>query len=237
MELKDFVARQVIPGEPLTAQAWNELVEGLSSVYQYLQATRDVVKVQITNTDLDPKQVRVAATRADAPPVEAVRPVQAGDLHVLSGLETGSYTVQAEADGWKTAQKTVEVGAGPAPVVTFALERIRVAAPRVFGVELRAALSTLGAAGIPVTRVVDVAGKDQPPANPDADARTSLVLLQLPDAGELVDPAVGIQLVIAGKLEPDSVIMPNLDGKTLGQARKILEDLGLVLGTTETLNP
>ncbi len=38
MELRPFIKHTVRPGEPLTAQAWNDVVEGIDGAYQFLQA-------------------------------------------------------------------------------------------------------------------------------------------------------------------------------------------------------
>src|SRR5437016_7800922 len=101
MDLTPFVPTLVRPGQPLTAQAWNDLVGGIDAAHQFLRASLHTVHVQITNTDIDLRNVRVTATRNDAPPVEAVRPVTAVGEHVLSRLDAGAWTITADAAGFR----------------------------------------------------------------------------------------------------------------------------------------
>ena len=39
MDLEPFIAKPVNPGEPVTSQGWNEIVNGLANVVAFLQAT------------------------------------------------------------------------------------------------------------------------------------------------------------------------------------------------------
>src|SRR5262249_9695664 len=107
MDLKPFIKKTVKPGEPLTAQAWNDVLEGIDQLHQFVVASRHTLRVTITNPEIDPEQVRVAASRSDGAPVEAVRPVAPGKQHTLSGLDAGAWTVSAELAGYQTATTSV----------------------------------------------------------------------------------------------------------------------------------
>jgi hypothetical protein len=230
MELKPFVAKLVNPGEPLTAQAWNDLVNAIDDTHKFLEATTHVVRVRITNTDLDPKTVRVTASRSDGPPVEAVRPIANDNHHVLAELEVGAYTIRAEAPGFTDATAIVTITSGDQDI-TLQLAPSRPIMPNLFGKSLQDALRQTAGLGIAVNRVLDFLGHDIPPQNTGARAAESLVLVQQPPPGQPVDPSISAQLVIA--VPPDieqAVEVPSLIGLTESEARKTLEQLGLVLG-------
>lgn len=238
MELKPFVAKLVNPGEPLTAQAWNDLVNAVDDTHKFLEATTHVVRVRITNNDVDPKTVRVTASRSDGPPVEAVRPIAQDNHHVLSELEVGAYTIRAECAGFNDAIQTVQIGLGQGDQeLTMQLAPARPIMPLLFGKTLADALTLTAQLGIAVNRVLDFLGTDIPPGNTGARAAESLVLLQQPPAGQPVDPSLAAQLVIAVPPEIEQAIeVPSLVGLTESEARKTLEQLGLVLGRVNTVS-
>ena len=52
MDLKSFTAKAVSPGEPITAQSWNELVDGIKELNEFMrnnQATS--LRVALGNAD------------------------------------------------------------------------------------------------------------------------------------------------------------------------------------------
>lgn len=234
MALTPFNAKTVKPGEPLTAQAWNDLVNALASVYDYIETSQaSSARVQVTNSGIDLQKVRVTATRADAPPVEAIKPIPPAVEHTLSGLISGDYTVQVSAPGFQTA--SVPLSVPRTDPLTITLVASGALMPSIFGQTLNTALGTLKGLNISVARIVDVTGRDVAPEAPSAEYTNAPVLLQLPAAGEPVPPGSSAQLVVAVALKADpSVVMPSLAGLTLAEAQKALESLGLVLGKVET---
>jgi hypothetical protein len=238
MALNPFIARHVNPGEPLTAQAWNEVVDGVDDVHKHLSATVHTVRVRITTPGVDLSTVRVTATRTGAPPVEAVRPVPPDTHHYLQGLVPGAYTVRAEAPGYAVATGNVTLQETSANVtVDLALTATHVAMPSVFGLTLTAARAALSARAITVSRLLDTQGKDLPPATPGPEYDLSLVLVQSPPAGTLVPiggSTVALAVAVAPKIET-TVEVPSLAGLTLVEAKKALEAMGLVLGKVQNL--
>lgn len=231
MPLSGFDGTLVDPGDPVTAQAWNEIVEALREVYAELNAQRSL-RVTVTNDALDPETVRLTAVHAEFAPVEAVRPTAAGGDHVLSGLRPGAWTLQGSAPGYRLEPRAVEVPAeGELAPVEVALEAVGAFMPAIFGEKLRSALELLAEAGIEVERVYDVTGAAFVADEALAEYADSPVMFHLPAAGASVTPEVRAGIVVGAALAPaPSVEMPDLRGKTLQQARKILEQLGLVLG-------
>src|SRR5262249_43952757 len=100
------------------------------------------------------------------------------------------------------------------------------------------AMTQAQTAGIVVNRVLDFLGTDIPPKAPGARASAALVLVQQPGPGAPVDPALGAQLVVAVPPEVEQAIeMPSLIGLTESEARRTLEQLGLVLGRVKVATP
>lgn len=235
MELKPFIKKTVKPGEPLTAQAWNDILDAVDGAYQFLKASLHTVRVTITNPGLDPELVRVTASRVDAAPVEAVRPIPPGKEHVLSRLEPGAWTVTAEAPGFQTATATANItDASPETSISLALQQIGAFMPDLFGATLATAKAELGKVGIPLLRLLDFNGRDLPPQGPGND--DAPVLVQWPPASVPLPPNGGARLVIAVPVQVEPAVeVPSLAGLTQLEAQKALEAIGLALGKVSIL--
>ncbi len=231
MELKPFIKKTVKPGEPLTAQAWNDLVEGLDAAHQFLRASMHMVRVRITNPGLDPEVVRVTASRADGAPLEAVRPIPPGTDHVLSRLETGAWTVTAEAPGYQAATTPVTVTDAGETSIEMALQLVSAFMPDLFGAPLATARAALAAVGIALLRLLDFNGRELPPQSPGTENDSAPVLVQWPPAGAPLPPGGGARLVIAVPVQVEPAVeVPAIAGLTQQEAQKALEAIGLVLG-------
>lgn len=234
MAINPHIPKTVNAGEPVTAEAWNVIVQAILSLTNYLGSTEgSSLKVTLTNTDAAMAFARVTATRDDGVAFEAVAPVPPDKTFVFSGLRPGPYTVRAEAPGFAPATTTVTSPAtGPA---TLTLTPHGAFMPLVFGSTLQAALQQLQNKGIGVSRILDVIGHDIPTANPGPEHTSSFVLAQIPDAGTPVPPEGRAQLVIAAVLQVQPTVeVPSFVGLTLNEAQKALEGLGLVLGKVVT---
>src|SRR5262245_47325461 len=120
-----FIKTTVLPGDPLTAQAWNHIVNAVGTVFSFLDATEAAsVKVQVANAGIDLASVRVTATRDDGVSTEAVDPVPPSTLHTFPGLRPGSYKIRAEAPGFDPATLDVVVPTnGALPTQNLTLTR------------------------------------------------------------------------------------------------------------------
>lgn len=237
MALNPFIARHVNPGEPLTAQAWNDVVDGVDNIHDHLSASQHTVRVTITSPGVDLATVRVTATATGKPPVEAVRPVGTDTTYYLQVTEPGAYAVRAEAPGYAVATGNVTVGTTGDAALSLALTATHTPMPNVFGLTLTAARAVLTAQAITVSRLLDTQGKDLPPLTPGPDYDLSLVLMQVPPPGALVPvngSTAALAVAVAPKLET-TVEVPSLAGLTLVEAKKALEALGLVLGKVQNL--
>jgi len=233
MALQPFTAREARAGEPVTAQAWNDIVRAVVDIRAFIEATTGArLEVRVAGPPAG-AAVRVSAIAGDGAVTDAAAPVPPGEGFTLLDLLPGSYTVRAEAPGFTPATAAVTVPA--AAPVTLTLARSAPAMPALFGQTLGQALTALQTAGIVPSRVVDITGREVPPANPGAEFGDSLVLVQLPDPGEPVSASTGAQLVISAALEVEATVeMPSLAGLTLNEARRVLDELGLVLGRVTT---
>lgn len=235
MALNPFAAKPVNPGEPVTAQAWNELVNGLANVVGFLHATAgSSLSVIVGNEDADPAATRVAAIGPNGVVVDAARPLGETEAFTLRGLPPGAYTVRVESPGFNPAQTSVTLPTEEP--VSISMERTAPLMPKVFGTELQSALATLATRNIVVSRVVDITGRDVPPGNPGTEFGSTLVLAQLPGSGVAVPAGQTVELVVSASLEVEATVeMPSLAGLTLTEVRRVLDDLGLVLGKVESV--
>jgi len=236
MDLKPFVKKTVLPGEPLTAQAWNDVVDGIDGAYQFLQATMHTVRVHITTTGLDLSLVRVTATRDGGAPVEGVPPIGGGTDFVISKLEAGAWTVNVEAPGFQLATQPVNVADSGETALEVALQPIGPFMPDLFGLSFADAAAALAAAGAPLTRVLDFTGRDIPPSAAGQDNASAPVVVQWPAAGDPIPSGSGAQVVIAVPIQVEAAIeVPALAGLTQQEIQKALEAIGLTLGKVTVL--
>jgi hypothetical protein len=234
MDLTPFAAKTVSPGEPITAQAWNELVEGIKALNDFVRSSQaTALRVGLGNTDIRLETVRVTARRDDGWLAEAVAPVDGGGEFVFAALPQGAFTVRAEAPGFSPASANVTIPGNAS--VQLTLEQDGAFMPNLIGVELAAALAELEDRDITVGRLLDVVGRELPPAKPDSEYARQPVLMQLPDPGVAVPPEGKVQIVVSAALQvEESVEVPPLTGLTLEEARKALEAIGLKLGKVQT---
>lgn len=236
MDLEPFVAKQVNPGEPITAQAWNDIVLAIGSITGFLAASTGTgLRVIVGNASADPSKTRVLAIAENGSVSEgALVPPEAtesapGGIFSLKGLVPGSYTIRAEAPGFIAATETVTMPRSEP--LTLTMTSSAPFMPLVFGRKLSDALSELATANINVSRILDITGQDVAPGNPPPEHRDSPVLMQFPPRGEPVPVGGTAQLVVAAALELQaSIEMPSLAGLSLPEARRVLDELGLVLG-------
>ncbi len=234
-----FTKTNVQPGDPMTAQAWNDVVNAVAAIYQHIETSgAAVVKVQVSGPNLNPATARVTATRSDGVVIEAVRPVT-DTLHSFPGLSAGSYMIRAEAPGFEPTTTALAVDAATPPATqNIALTRRGNFMPFVFGQKLTDALAQLGSLTINVNQVLDVTGASVPVANPGPEFGGSLVLMQFPPPGVPVAAGEFAQLLISASLSVEaSIEMPSLAGLTLLEATRALEAVGLKVGKTTTRRP
>lgn len=223
----DFKKNNVNPGEPVTAQAWNDIVNTLFEVQTILSAEFQRVRVKVTRPTpgFDLSTVRVVAIQDGFAVAQAVPPIGAGDEHVFGSLKEGAYTVSATAPGFAVTDAALTITHGVAtPVLSMALTSSLTPMPTVLGLKLPAAISALGALR---PTILDVGGKTLPFTGFDVAYNDSLVLAQWPDPGEPAATTGGFMLVSVKQAK--FVTMPNLVGKSLSEAKALLKTLNLTV--------
>lgn len=97
----------------------------------------------------------------------------------------------------------------------------QVSVPRVVGLPQQTAEANIAQAGL--TSTVVTAPSDTVPEGE--------VISQDPEAGTMVAEATSVELTVS--TGPSAVIVPDVSGKPFGEAKALLEDLGLVVGEPE----
>jgi hypothetical protein len=222
----------VEPGRPITAQGWNAIVGGLSALYDAVLAIGSgsvTVSVQADGAPVPGAQV-VAEPVGDGQPVEGLPLFGSRTTYLVTGVGDGAWRLHVSAPGFLTQVIDVTVPA-PDPVVVN-LARAGVVVPDLFALPLQGALATLGTVGLDVDLIIDALGHEVSRTQVPAEAQNSPVLLQLPGADAVVDPATTrLQLVVAAAVREEPIVtVPSLVGLTQPEAARALESLGLRLG-------
>lgn len=222
----------VNPGEPVTAQGWNALINGLSALYDAVIALGGgTLEVTVTAGGKPVPATVVAEPLGEGRPTTALPPFGTRTAHLLVGLTDGPWRVHVQSGGFTSETRDVTMPAAPLAV---ALTAAGVVVPDLFGVGARAALDTLRAAGIDADTMLDTTGREVSKTALPPEYVDSPVLAQLPAAGAVVPSGTGrVRLVLASALRRDPVVtMPSLIGLSLTEAKEVLENVGLTLGSS-----
>ena len=222
------------PGQPLTAQAWNEVLSGLSTLFDEVNALGgDALEVSVVSEGPPVAGAQVTAEpTGDGRAAMAIPPFGARTTYLFVGLTSGPWRIHVAAEGFAAETRDLTLPhEGP---LVVELVRDGVAVPDLFGVGLRGALAELAGAGLQIDLVFDTTGRELPKATIPPEYDASPVLHQSPAAGAVVDPvATRLRLVVASALRREPVVtMPSLIGLTLDEARQVLQRLGLQVGTS-----
>jgi hypothetical protein len=220
----------VNPGEPLTAQAWNSLVNGLTGLYDAVIALGGAT-LEVEVTGPDPQEATVIAEPlGEGRATEALPPFGIRTRHLLVGLTDGPWRVHVSAPGFATQQREVTMPVTDPVAVALTVDGVVV--PDFFGQPVRGVLDQLRSLGIDADALLDTTGREVSRSALPPEYVDSPVLLQLPEAGAVVPSGTGrVRLVVASALRRDPVVtMPSLVGLSLTEAKQVLDRLGLVLG-------
>jgi len=224
----------VSPGQPVTAQGWNELVDGLSDLYdEVLAFGTGALEVSVVDDAEAVLGALVTATpMGDGQPIHAIAPFPGRSTYTLAGLSEGNWTVHVEAFGYTT--QSIEVTMPHDETLPVNLVVNGSVMPDLFGRELRTALEDLSGSDIGVDLIFDTTGRELPRTSLPPEYDSAPVLLHTPLAGDVVaDGSRDVRLVVASAIRRDPVVvMPSLIGLTYDEASAVLERLGLRLGTS-----
>jgi hypothetical protein len=237
MALTKPALANVQPGEPVTAQGWNTIVNGLSDLYDAVLAFgQGVLEVSVLDNGTPILGALVVAVPAsgDLTPIEAVQLYGTVETYTVVGVTAGVWHVFVGAPGY-TPQTQDAILPATNPLV-FNLVAAGVAVPDLFGVALQDALAQLAAPtlNLNVDVILDVMGHEVPKTSLPPQYQNQPILDQLPAAGTVVDPASHrLRLVVATALDQTPVVtMPSLVGLTYDEVASVLSGLGLKVGKT-----
>ena len=221
-----------VPGKPVTAQAWNAIVDALSGLYDAVAALGGgLVTVQVSANGVPmPDATIVAVPLGGDRALTAVGPYPGVTSYTVAGVTSGSWNLHVAAAGYVAQTIAVTVPAAAPVVVNLVKDGVDM--PDLFGKSTTQAIAALTAKGIQVDVIFDVTGDEIPKVSVPAESANVPVLLQDPPAGSVIKPATQrARLVIAAAFKQEStVVMPNLSGLSLSEATKALTTLGLKVG-------
>jgi hypothetical protein len=238
MPLDKPALTQAQPGRPVTAQAWNAILEGLDNLYDVVaELGGSVVAVTVSGPGGGAVPgARVTATPLSdvGQPVEGIAPYPGSADFTVVGVTPGPWRIHVIAPAFRDEARDIIVPtSGP---VLVQMVSTRTAVPDLFGVGAQEAVNRVTAAGLQVDEILDVTGQEIAKTNMPTANQNSPVLLQTPARGFLADPTVDrVRLVIAAALQPEATVtMPSLIGLTYDEVVSVLNRLGLVVGRTTT---
>jgi hypothetical protein len=222
---------QVEPGRPITADAWNEILDSLGLLRDAVNAIGSG-ELQVTvhlagqvNQKIPQAEI-VAVSQDTGRAIRAAQPFPGRDAHTLIGIGAGKWDLYISAPNYQLRSATITYPDDT--VVALGLTLNGKPVPDVFGLKLSAAKSTLTAQGMTISKILDSAGKDYAV---DAAPANMVVLYQLPSQGTIITPAVDrIRLVIAAEVEITGMVqVPDVTGMSPNAAAAKLAEYGLVM--------
>jgi hypothetical protein len=244
------ILNHVQPGDPVTAQAWNSLVDAINDLYGKIQSLQVslmgsvavVVKDAATDSFIS-KAYAIASIAATNVPYKTGTFSPAANQYIIENLPPGSYIVRVTAADYLPASQTVEVQGGTSISVEVSLNKavVTVSVPEVFGEKLGTAIQRMKEKGLNVSEVRDSYGKSIvfKPAI-EAGCEEAIVVGQDPPAFEEKPGGTDIRLLVSAQVPvaptptPQGVQIPNLIGMTLGEAATELTRRGITLGKVTT---
>jgi hypothetical protein len=226
----NFVKTNVTPGEPVTAQAWNAIVDGLFEVETILSAGSGTVRVTVTGAQADIDAARVVATDANGVRYEAVQQSKPGDPFVFSKLTAGAYAITVSGPSCTDGTGSVTIAndgtATPNPVpiaLVFAGARM----PNVLGKAWKDAVGALQ----PINpHVLDASGKGVPLVGFDTAYTNVPVIMQWPGPDEIIPAGKDPFVIVASIVKPAILVpTPNFVGMTITQAQSAAAAAGLLI--------
>lgn len=220
------------PGHPITAQGWNAIVDAIGALYDAVLAIGSGTLTVSVQADGQP----VGGATVIAEPVGEGQPVRGlplfGDrtTYLVAGVSDGAWRVHVSAPGYTTV--VLDTNVPEAAPLAVNLARAGAVVPDLFGGPLQGALNALSAANLEVNVIIDALGKEISRTQVPAEYQNAAVLMQLPDAGTVIDPTTTrIRLVVAAAVREEPIVaLPSLIGLTQTEAATALSAVGLRLG-------
>ena len=222
----------VTPGSPVTAQGWNAIVDALGTLYDAVLAIGSGTLTVSVQSDGQPvaNATVVAEPQADGQPVRGLPLFGTRTTYLVTGVNDGAWRLHVSAPGFTTQVLDTTVPQASPLVVNLA--RAGVVVPDLFDMPLQGALNALRAANLDVDIIIDALGKEISRTQVPAEYQNAAVLVQLPDAGSVIDSSTTrLRLVVAAAVREEPIVaLPSLVGLTQAEAATALSAVGLRLG-------
>src|SRR5687768_5557030 len=103
MALEKPPLAQVSPGQPVTAQGWNAIIDGLLALYDaVLEFGSGVVQVNVAEgTTAIPDAIVIGIPTAGGTPIRGVPPFGSNTSHTLVGMTPGDWTIHVQRPGYQ----------------------------------------------------------------------------------------------------------------------------------------
>jgi len=220
------------PGRPITAQGWNAIVGAIGALYDAVLAIGSgtlTVSVQADGQPVNGATV-IAEPVGEGQPVRGLPLFGTRTTYLVTGVSDGAWRVHVSAPGYVT--QILETTVPETAPLAVNLARAGSVVPDVFGQPLQGCLNALRAANLDVDVIIDALGKEISRTQVPAEYQNAAVLMQLPDAGTVIDPATTrVRLVVAAAVREEPIVaLPSLVGLTQSEAATALSAVGLRLG-------
>jgi len=230
------------PGDPITSEGWNNIITSIKNLYEtHNQSASQLSLTVIDDTDNDViKTARITITSEKSPPIVANYAGADIKKYIVSTISKGNYKLFVEADDYAEETRELVVPEGNEPVnisIKMTKTKQEKTVPNYFGLKLVAADSAIKEGGFLLNRIIDSHGNELTQADIKDAGASAKVLNQVPEAGLTHNVGGPIALLVSAKASVEErVKVPDLAGLSLNEARTALEDMGLVLGETNTIS-
>jgi hypothetical protein len=235
MALTKPALTHVNPGEPVTAQGWNTVLDGVGDLFDAVLAFgQGVLEVSVlfNSNPVDGAQVIAVPATGDLTPLAAVPLYGTVTTYSVVGVTAGQWHVFVDAPGFQAQTQDVTIPASGPLVVNLLAAGVVV--PDLFGVTAQDALTQLTTLNLDIDIILDVLGHEVPKTSMPPQYQNQPILDQFPPAGSVVDPSSQrLRLVVSTALDQSPVVtMPSLVGLSYDEVASVLDGLGLKIGKT-----
>jgi hypothetical protein len=235
MALTKPALTHVNPGEPVTAQGWNTVLDGVGDLFDAVLAFgQGVLEVSVlfNSNPVDGAQVIAVPATGDLTPIAAVPLYGTVTTYSVVGVTAGQWHVFVDAPGFQAQTQDVTIPASGPLVVNLLAAGVVV--PDLFGVTAQDALTQLTTLNLDIDIILDVLGHEVPKTSMPPQYQNQPILDQFPPAGSVVDPSSQrLRLVVSTALDQSPVVtMPSLVGLSYDEVASVLDGLGLKIGKT-----
>ena len=220
------------PGRPITAQGWNAIVDAIGALFDAVLAIGSGTLTVSVQSGGQP----VTGATVIAEPVGEGQPVRGlplfGDrtTYLVPGVSDGAWRVHVSAPGYTTV--VLDTNVPQTAPLAVNLAHAGAVVPDLFGMPLQGSINALRAVDVEIDVIIDALGKEISRTQVPAEYQNAAVLVQLPDAGAVIDPATTrVRLVVAAAVREEPIVaLPSLVGLTQAEAATALSAVGLRLG-------